>query len=83
MRVTVDAGGRKIEIECDDRNVSPDAIADKALSVWQATANGGNASAPGYGYQAERAGRQQSPMSMGGYGGSYIHDPKATTQGNA
>ena len=58
MKVRIEAGGRVVEIECADANVTPTEMADKALSVWQATDGAQRVSAgPAYGLVAERSGR--------------------------
>lgn len=38
MRVHINAGGRQVEIECGDANVTPESIAAQALAVWERTA---------------------------------------------
>ena len=37
MRVKIDAGGRAVEIECSDANVTAKDVADVALQAWHAT----------------------------------------------
>lgn len=37
MRVTINAGGREVTIECGDANVTPKDVAAEALATWQAT----------------------------------------------
>lgn len=37
MKVSIDAGGREVEIECSDANVSVSAVATEALMLWRAT----------------------------------------------
>lgn len=55
MKVRIAAGGREVEIQCDDTNVSPKDIADHALEVWKATEGAKHDSdGPAFGYQAER-----------------------------
>lgn len=54
MRVTINAGGREVTIECGDTNVSPKDIVAEALTVWTATA-GAKATEAAYGFvTAER-----------------------------
>jgi len=55
VRVTINAGGREVTIECADSNVSPKDIAAEALTVWTATAGSSNGAGPAYGFvTAER-----------------------------
>jgi hypothetical protein len=37
MRVRIDAGGRQVEIECSDTNVSPKDVVEQALEAWRST----------------------------------------------
>ena len=78
MKVRVNAGGREVEIECTDSNMSPKDVRDLAIQAWQAT-DGARAPSegPAYGFQANAAGRQVSPMNMGGYGRGYVGEPRA------
>lgn len=66
MKVSIDAGGREVVIECSDTNVTHDQVADKALEVWQATAGVKHDSdGPAYGFSTERRGSHTtSPFSM-------------------
>ncbi len=55
MKVSINAGGREVEIECSDTNVTHDQVADKALEVWQATGGAKHDSdGPAYGFSSER-----------------------------
>jgi hypothetical protein len=38
MKVSINAGGREVTIECDDTNTSPKDVAAETLAVWHATA---------------------------------------------
>ena len=50
MKVSIDAGGRKVEIEAADQNLSPADLAAQALSLWQATESAALVSnGPGFG----------------------------------
>lgn len=62
MRVNVNGGGRQVEIECGDANVTFDAVADKALEVWNATAGASRGGGPALGFASmERSPRNGSP----------------------
>ena len=50
MKVRIDAGGREVEIETSDHNLSPKDLADKALEVWQATEGAKASEGPAYGF---------------------------------
>lgn len=50
MKVSINAGGREVEIECGDANVSPRDIADHALAVWRATDGAKPSEGPAYGF---------------------------------
>lgn len=50
MKVRIDAGGREVEIETSDHNLSPKDLADKALEVWQATEGAKTSEGPAYGF---------------------------------
>lgn len=82
MKVRIDAGGREVEIETSDANMSPKDLADKALEVWQATGGAKTSEGPAYGFAQERRGWQVSPMNMGmgGRGGGFVNDPKAVQE---
>jgi len=55
MKVNINAGGRQVEIECSDANVSPRDIAAEALAVWKATDGSKHDSdGPAYGFTPER-----------------------------
>lgn len=78
MKISVKGGGREVEIECSDTNTSPKDIRDLAVEAWKATEGATKPSeGPAYGFQATGAGRQVSPMNMGGYGGGFVAEPKA------
>jgi hypothetical protein len=54
VKVTINAGGREVTIECADANVSPKDLASEALTVWTATA-GAKTTEAAYGFvTAER-----------------------------
>lgn len=38
VRVTINAGGREVTIECADSNTTPKDVAAEALATWMATA---------------------------------------------
>lgn len=78
MKVTIDAAGRKVEVECADANTSPREVLSEALDAWKATDGATRPSeGPAYGFTAAHAGYQQSPMNMGGYGGADVRPVKA------
>jgi len=52
MRVAIDAQGRSVSIECDNANVTYEAVADKALDVWEKT-SGRDVGGPAYGFQSQ------------------------------
>jgi len=54
VKVRIDAGGRAIEIECADANVSVDTVGSKALKLWQETA-ATSTEGPGYGFTPQLA----------------------------
>lgn len=66
MRVTVDAGGRKVEIETSDTNVTPKDVAEIAMGMWERTDGGAERLGPATGFSsAERRGtRDVDPSSM-------------------
>ena len=73
MKVTIDAGGRKVEVECADTNASTREVLAEALTTWQATNGAASPSeGPAYGFTASHAGFQQSPMN-----GAHIREVKA------
>lgn len=78
MKVSINAGGREVEIECGDANVTYSDVADKALAVWRDTEGAKHGDGPAYGFAAERRGVQMSPMNMGGsHGRSGVVEPRA------
>ncbi len=53
MRVRIDAGGRAVEIECSDANVTAQAVADVAMDAWRGTEGAKRPSeGPAVGFQA-------------------------------
>lgn len=73
MRVTIDAAGRKVEVECADANTSPREVLGEALDAWKATDGAVSPSqGPAFGMVATHAGYQQSPMN-----GGHIREVKA------
>jgi len=81
VKVTIDAGGREVTIECPDTNVTYEQVADKVLELWSRT-DGPKAPSegPAFGLASERKGWQMSPMNMGG-GEGYLAEPKAKETG--
>jgi hypothetical protein len=78
VKVRIDAGGREVEVEtASDQNVSVADVAKEALTLWEATDGAKEPTQPAYGFSADRRGWQVSPMSMGGYGGAHVEEPKA------
>jgi len=67
MKVSIDAGGRKVELECPDQNVTYDQVADKALAMWKATDGAATGTVgPGFGLaDAGRAGGNGSRTWIG------------------
>jgi hypothetical protein len=53
VRVHINAGGRQIEIECGDTNVTPGDIVTLAKAAWDHTA-GAEPTAPAYGFSTDR-----------------------------
>lgn len=47
VKVTIDAGGRKVEIETADQNVTPESVGDQALRLWKETESAGSDRAAG------------------------------------
>jgi hypothetical protein len=54
MKVSINAGGREVTIECDDTNTSPKDVAAETLAVWQATAGAHGGEGAAYGFSSER-----------------------------
>jgi hypothetical protein len=78
MRVTIDANGRKVEVECADANTTAREVLAEALSTWKETDGVKPSEGPAFGIvAATHAGYQQSPMNMGGYGGADVRPVKA------
>jgi hypothetical protein len=65
VKVTIDAAGRKVELECADANTSPREVLSEALEAWKATSGAPDSQGPAYGFTAAHAGWQQSPMNGG------------------
>lgn len=70
MKVRIDAGGREVEIECADINMSPRELAAEALAIWRCT-DGAAAPSPGPGFgltgseiALERSASSAAPMGM-------------------
>jgi hypothetical protein len=80
VKVRIDANGREVEIECGDAGTSFREVADKALEVWAGTEGAPAGEGPAYGFQTERRPFQVSPMNLGGHGGAYIVEPRATDE---
>jgi hypothetical protein len=59
MRVRIDAGGRQVEIECPDANVSPKDVVEQALEAWRSTEGAATGAGPAFGLQAERRGDRE------------------------
>ena len=57
MKVRIDAGGRQVEIECADANVTAKDVADVALATWHETsgAGGRGTEGPAFGLTASGA----------------------------
>jgi hypothetical protein len=72
VKVTIDAAGRKVEVECADANTSPREVLSEALDTWKATDGAPDSQGPAYGFAAAHAGYQQSPMN-----GARIREVKA------
>lgn len=72
MRVTIDANGRKVEVECADANTTAREVLGEALDAWRATDGAPDSQGPAYGFTAAHAGYQQSPMN-----GARIREVKA------
>jgi hypothetical protein len=65
VRIKIDAGGRAVEIECSDTNVSPDTVGDKALQLWKETEGAVRPSeGPAYGFQAQVASAQRTTQAL-------------------
>lgn len=77
MKVTIDAAGRKVEVECADTNTSTREVLSEALDAWRSTAGAPDSQGPAFGISMPHAGHQVSPMNMGGYGGAGIREVKA------
>lgn len=78
MKVSINAGGREVEIECDGVNVTYSDVADKALQVWRDTEGAKHGEGPAYGFHIDRRGVQVSPMNMSGsHGRSGVVEPRA------
>lgn len=55
MKVRIDAGGRAVEIECSDANVTAKDVADVALATWHETSGSARGTeGPAYGFTPER-----------------------------
>jgi hypothetical protein len=70
MRVRIEAGGRIVEIDAADTNLTPADLADKALAVWRGTEGTERASGgPAFGLTQERNPRRDEPshMARGGH----------------
>jgi hypothetical protein len=67
MKVTINAGGREVGIECADANTSPKDIAAEALALWEATGDGARpvgTEGPAIGYSAQAARDRLTSSSM-------------------
>jgi hypothetical protein len=72
VKVTIDANGRKVEVECVDANTTTREVLNDALDTWKATDGTPDSQGPAYGFTAAHAGYQQSPMN-----GARIREVKA------
>lgn len=63
MKVRIDAGGRQVEIECGDTNVSYEGVANKALAVWKETAGANGSAGPAVGFMSAERSREHDPSS--------------------
>lgn len=69
MKVSIDAGGRKVELECSDANVTVDSIGATALELWQATAGSVQPSeGSAFGLSAQLSGGAPNEFGMNHYG---------------
>jgi hypothetical protein len=50
LRVTINAGGREVTIECSDANVTAMDIAAQALATWKQTTGGRGSEGPAVGF---------------------------------
>ena len=58
MKVTINAAGREVSIECADTNTTPKDIAAEALALWKATGDGSHPAGfegPALGYSTQAA----------------------------
>jgi len=81
VKVSIDAGGRKVEMESEHGELA--SLVFLAKNLWIDTkppeepVKPEPSPGPAVGFQTSKDAGVPSPMSMGGYGGSYIRDPKA------
>ena len=79
MKVRIEAGGREVEIECPDANVTVSDVAAEALGVWKATDGAGHGTeGPAYGFNADRRpSPNASPAHTGRFGIGRIGEVEA------
>jgi hypothetical protein len=81
VRAKIEAGGRVVEVDCADVNVTPSDLLAEALKTWQATEGAPDSRGPAYGFSQDRRGCQVSPMNYGaGPGRIDRGDPQAEVQ---
>jgi hypothetical protein len=72
MKIEIDAGGRKVTVECGDTNTSPKEVLADALAAWRDTVGGRDGAGSAYGFvTAERRDRQVAPLN------AWMTEPKA------
>jgi len=54
VKVSIVGGGRSVEVECPDANMTIDLVGDKALELWKATKGQDGIEGPAYGFQAQQ-----------------------------
>lgn len=67
MRVSINAGGREVQIDCPDTNTSVTDVAEQALAVWRATDGAEKGTeGPAFGFRDDKRWTAPvSPLAMG------------------
>lgn len=53
MKVSINAGGREVTIECHDANVTAEGVGKIAMDLWQQTKGADERLGPPYGFAAQ------------------------------
>lgn len=79
MKVEIDAGGRRVTVECGDTNTSVKEVIAEVGAAWKDTEGAHQPSeGPAFGLNLQQRANAVSPMNMGGsYRTGYVREPKA------